>query len=475
MATSFVVRLPGQSPVTLTAGGWCSPCEAQKLQAQTEAIQKSYQIDPDATALTAASPNEARWTGELGYENEFTGDGRFINLGALRWDAEQMPMPLRWAPTDLGGHGGAMVIGLIDKLEVVGGKVMAEGFIDTSTEYGLKAFNGLKGGTLKGVSLDLDDMDMEVRVKEELIKAADAAMEALFEGSAEMPEREKADENGYVKVYEGSADDEVMYVTDARVRAATLVDIPAFANAYVALVDGEEAVTASAEDSGVVALAASAAPVAPPAAWFANPQLTEPTPLTFTDDGRVYGHIATWGTCHTGYSGACVTPPTSNTNYAYFRTGVLLTEEGTEVAVGRLTIDTGHADPKLAMSPAVSHYDDTGVAAADCSAGEDAFGIWISGAIRSTVTDEQLRVLRASPMSGDWRTAGGNLELCAVLGVNMPGFPVPRTRALVASGRTATLITSTVPVEAEMSAVKGFAARAQALTVRGWADAVGAE
>jgi hypothetical protein len=47
------------------------------------------------------------------------------------------------------------------------------------------------------------------------------------------------------------------------------------------------------------------------AAWFRNPHLDGPTPLTVTDDGRVYGHLALWGTCHTGFDGVCIEPPHS--------------------------------------------------------------------------------------------------------------------------------------------------------------------
>jgi hypothetical protein len=49
------------------------------------------------------------------------------------------------------------------------------------------------------------------------------------------------------------------------------------------------------------------------------------------------------------------------------------------------------------------------------------------------VTAEQLAVLRAGALSGDWRRIGGNLELIAALAVTTPGFPIAR-EALVASG-----------------------------------------
>jgi hypothetical protein len=252
------------------------------------------------------------------------------------------------------------------------------------------------------------------------------------------------------------------------------VDIPAFAEAYVAL-DAVEEATENGERNSL----AAAAPVAPPTAWFEDPQLAGATPLTFTEDGRVYGHIALWGTCHTGFAVACVTPPSSNTNYAWFRTGALHTDDGTEVSVGVITMDTGHAPTSYGAAPAAAHYDDTGAAVADVSAGEDAHGIWVAGALRSTVTDEQLRALRAAPMSGDWRTVGGNLELIGILAVNTPGFPVPRTKALVASGRTTSLIrpadVETVVEEPtkKPSKLDEFNARALELKLREWDRVVG--
>jgi hypothetical protein len=75
---------------------------------------------------------------------------------------------------------------------------------------------------------------------------------------------------------------------------------------------------------------------------------------------------------------------------------------------------------------------------ADVAAGEDAFGIWVAGALRPDATPEQVRALRASAPSGDWRPIGGRLELVAVCQVNVPGFPV--ARACVASGSLTALV-----------------------------------
>ena len=48
-------------------------------------------------------------------------------------------------------------------------------------------------------------------------------------------------------------------------------------------------------------LTASVAPLKPPREWFERPEAREPTPLTFTADGQIYGHLATWDTCHRGF------------------------------------------------------------------------------------------------------------------------------------------------------------------------------
>jgi hypothetical protein len=105
-------------------------------------------------------------------------------------------------------------------------------------------------------------------------------------------------------------------------------------------------------------------------------------------------------------------------------------------------MNTTHASESARAAVAMNHYDDTGFAVADVAAGEDQWGIWIAGALRPGVTEEQIRVLRGSPLSGDWRRIGNNLELIGALAVNTPGFPIPRPSGLVASGHVQTLLSS---------------------------------
>jgi hypothetical protein len=187
-------------------------------------------------------------------------------------------------------------------------------------------------------------------------------------------------------------------------------------------------------------------------AWFQNPGLRGPTPLTVMEDGRVFGHIALWGTCHIASPqgpNTCTQPPHSASNYSYFKTGAVATTSG-DIAVGKITLSTVHAGARLSSAATVRHYEDTGTVGAYVNAGEDNWGIWVAGAARP---DVDATTLKGSPISGDWRRIGTSLELVGALAVNVPGFPVPRPEALVAGGTVLSLVASgAVPVDNSVSA-----------------------
>jgi hypothetical protein len=203
------------------------------------------------------------------------------------------------------------------------------------------------------------------------------------------------------------------------------------------------AITASAGDDKLLS---------PPKEWFTNPGLDRATPVTVTADGHIFGHIAPWDAEHTGLPG--VRPPRSRHDYAFFKTGVVATAEGDDVPVGQLTLVGGHAaiqDPDgrpVTAGKAVAHYDDTSSAVADINVGEDDHGIWISGGLRPGLTAGQIRALRASAPSGDWRFINGGHELVAICQVNSPGFPV--ARAMVASGQVYALVAAGVSAMCEI-------------------------
>lgn len=403
----------------------------------------------DPVPAPEATAPDGRWEGVIAREGEMTGDGRMIEDGALRWD--DLPIPLRVAFKDVGGHDGAEVCGRIETVERrEGGDIYATGTFDLGSAVGAEAFRQVSEQMSNGVSIDTDDVTFRIMAKADMPEAdvADSG--------------DEADPEGRVKVAAMSSSDELTVIESARLRAATLVAVPAFATARVYAAgqapstsepaerdengDSEEkrARSADADPLSRDSLTAAAIPTAPPEAWFKDPQLTGPTALVVEDDGRVYGHIAAWGTCHIGQIGKCVEPPTSPSNYAYFRTGALQTAEGTSVAVGHLTMGTGHAGPRDSANAAAEHYDNTGTVFADVAAGEDAYGIWVAGSLRPGITAEQVRVARSAPISGDWRTIRGSLELVGALAVNVPGFPVPRPQGLLASGEVKSLQASGV-------------------------------
>jgi hypothetical protein len=477
--------------------------------------------------------NGTSWEGVLALEGVETGDGRKFSDGSLTWMDE--PMPLRWNKVD--SHGGvpatqAVTVGRINEVYRDPQRpnyIMGRGVFDDTGAEGAEALRLVRDGFLSGVSIDPDSIK-------------DADVEMVFP-----PVDENAsDEEQMMQMF---AAPDLMIFHAGRIRAATLVDIPAFAEAkiwlagapnaptgmpmpgmsgesehfahlsdhawngpenerrlaqrmtvatahrafaYVTPSTGQPMTTVSARflhheisdtgavqhanltacSAGIRAINAGRAEaltsaerraayehmashlrsagmvpppydvgdvivaagryddlVRPPAWMFADPKLSGPTPLTIDDDGHVYGHGAVWGTCHTGFANTCVSPPTEG-EHAYFRLGEVATSDGSRVAVGHITLGTGHAPVRgISASQAAEHYDNTGSVVAVVASGEDAHGIWIAGAIRPGVPEARVQELRAASLSGDWRRIGGKLRLVAFLAVNRPGFPVPRTTA----------------------------------------------
>lgn len=175
-----------------------------------------------------------------------------------------------------------------------------------------------------------------------------------------------------------------------------------------------------------------------PVAWFANPKLSEPTPLTFTEEGRVYGHLALWDTCHTGYPGECVRPPHSPSAYRWYHVGRYASTR-LAMQVGKITFHSGHASLDSNYAEAIRHYDDTSTVAAYVRAGEDEIGPWLAGAARRGLSEEQLEEINGACPSGDWRWVDGGLDLSHVLLVNVPGYPVPSARVASIAGRHQTV------------------------------------
>jgi len=390
------------------------------------------------------------WRSDMAFENRSTGDGRFIESGAIEF--RDCPMPLMLQTETEIGHFGAVLAGAITSVGMIGEVAVGAGTFDDN-DAGRQFRDIISARGRFGVSIDVAEAEGEMICTD-------------------------VDEDGYCI-------DGEMRFSLIRVMGLTGTPFPAFEDAFIELnqqtvnaagepcVDCEQQATggviridlnAPGAQSSTVSeairttfkatngawvasgvsnnmstsaapLAAAAAPLRPPAEWFEDPHLTKPTPLTVTPEGRVYGHIAAWESCHTGFANKCVRPPHSRSGYAFFTTGALVTKEGTTVRVGQLTMGCGHASdsPSLGAKLAKAHYDGGpgAVQMADVTAGEDKHGIWCAGALRPGVTDEQIREFCAQGLSGDWREVvpGEGLELLAVLSVPVQGFPIAASGA----------------------------------------------
>lgn len=250
-------------------------------------------------------PMVANWTtpGDtaLAFENEQTGDGRVFAAGALYWNGPG-PWPLQYADEMLGGHDGAQLAGAINRMERISNRLDADGPLYLTQSAGVEAAQLLAKGAPLGVSVDLDDVDIEMvdatpgaaetyRTKlltasvlpqpdggwllvgetEPELSASSSGMGfmtesrrvsfavgadgrvpgSLFDFSAAAGDTDVLDG---VVVDQQHSGDYLMRITRARVRGATLVTIPAYANARIELDNPELFASAQDEVSAAAAV-----------------------------------------------------------------------------------------------------------------------------------------------------------------------------------------------------------------------------
>lgn len=491
----------------------------------------------DEPAPDQATPDEFAtdpipWHGTIVVEGGYSGDGRQFAKGSLR--NRDLPLPLTWQKFADEGHKGSVVVGKILGLSRIPGATEADPNLINA--YGTFLANpeadeaiGLAAEFGRwGVSIDADDATMEVvqaseapvdgqmsapktnftdaRVCSASLVAIPAFAEATITlGSApdgfmgETPDA-TADPNaplpedamvaagdvveagrgpgwvtdpvatrrihaywtspsqpGFAKIGWGGGGDfnrcraqvgKYLAGADARFINATCAQwhfdaLGYWPSTHAKMLGGAHGLNA--DYPGSIALVASggSGKWTPKAEWFSPLQLERLTRTTYVEHPEgteVFGHIAEWGTCHTGFAGVCVTPPPNNSGYALFhRTGGgTMTDQGL-IDTGVLTVGGGHASVKLGIRAALAHYDSTSTAIVDCRVGDDVFGIWFHGWVRPSASDEQRHAFRAAKLSGDWRMWQGEQELMLACAVNLAGFPSVhvsngRQDALVAAG-----------------------------------------
>jgi 2'-5' RNA ligase len=370
---------------------------------------------PDVPMIEPALWPEGSFETIITVEGIETGDSRAF-LPASLTVAPGPWLEFNWQPCLADGHDGAYLVGRLNEVwRTEDGSIRARGIFDVDGEYAQEPMRQVRAGFLKGVSVDLDSAVAEEFFDDPM---SDRPTFTLFHS--------------------------------ARIRGATLVTYPAYVETQIWMTEGTPMAPIEAGP-----LIASGEPVTPEAVTacgcdtaytppdddvFADPKFTGVAPITVTDDGRVFGHGAAWGTCHTGVQGTCRVAPREG-EHAYFRLGEVVTASGASVPVGHITMGIGHAPTEgFGAAAAMEHYDNTKAVIADVASGEDAYGIWFAGKIRPGVTDEQKAALRSATLSGDWRSFGGKLRLVAMLAVNVPGFPVPRLSTTTSGGRQLSLV-----------------------------------
>lgn len=474
----------------------------------------------DVTELALEDLPPVMWHGVIAREGTYTDDGRFWEPGSFR--TQPLPFPARFQRSDIGGHDGAVVIGNTEAVRRYQGAIRAWGtFADGSLTpevdeiQGLMATRMMRGNSIDGsnvlesnFAVHLDEQgNVFEHYKSTRLRAttfvpvpafADAEVfigpppvEWLTEGEPLSDEQDVPDSTTELDLDDlvaavGRVPEQLAnywldgegaaklggpdgYFTRCRAQLAPYVGAGQLSGMCANLHfrkwgkwPGQEASFADA------ALVAALESVKFTAADFEPVEMDGPTPITITDDGHVYGHLAAWGTCHTGFSDVCVQPPKSQTGYALFHQGAIRLESGDTLRVGKLTVHAGHAKPTASLRSATAHYDNSALAAAAVRAYEDAWGIAVSGMIIPGTPDEVVEELRLSPLSGDWRAYNGNLELIAALGVNVPGFPIVGSKdgqqvSLVAAG---TLPKSEVRAKvAELALSIGLDPKAQAALI----------
>jgi F like protein len=454
----------GEFAVVKDADNELAGCHATRdeAEAQVAALYASEAADDADAAMPAAMRNTVPWSGVLVVEGTPTGDGRQFAAGALTWpqlgDTASLEIPLGWMYER--AHGGMATdkvvnVGRIDTITRVGNELHGTGVINLDTEWGRRAAEQMgtreDPGFLAGVSIDADDPEDPQGLNVEYVFPDSCALEEAPDDAGTL-----LDDNDGPDM--ACMIPEMVVYHSGRIRAATLVDIPAYVEARLYLdqpVPEGTPVEADAVDMPITASSFTMEiPDLPPAEWFDEPR-DEPEigAITITDEGRIFGYLAPKNVAHRGIRDKRVTVPMGNVDYGIWMNRVTLADDGrgsyTRVATGPITMDCGHAtaSPHVVGAARREHYDNSCSIVATVRVGENSRGVWISGAVLPDVTPDQVRRMMACQLSGDWgphREKPGKRELAGALLVPVPGFP-KRSNAFM-SMKAGQLEHVTVPV-----------------------------
>lgn len=417
----------------------------EEAEAQIAALNASEaEDDADSAVLPALMRNTVPWSGVLVVEGTPTGDGRQFAAGSLTWPAlgetSSLEIPLGWMYER--AHGGMSTdkvvnVGRIDTITRSGNELLGTGVLNLDTEWGRRAAEQMgtreDPGFLAGVSIDADDPDDPRGLNVEYVFPDSCAISEGSPGDDLPGETESPDPEMALECMMP----EMEIYHSGRIRAATLVDIPAYVEARLYLDRPVPEGTPIDADAVAMPLVASSftmeIPDLPPVEWFDEP-IDEPEigAITVTDEGRFFGYLAPKNVAHRGIRDKRVTVPMGNVDYGVWMNRVTIADDGrggfTRIATGPITMDCGHASasPRVVGAARREHYDNSCSIVATVRVGENSRGVWIAGAVLPDITPDQIRRMMACQLSGDWgphREKPGKRELAGALLVPVPGFP----------------------------------------------------
>lgn len=402
---------------------------AKEAGAQIGAITKSEQSVEDETLevtetladvpVEVVMPNG--WSGAIAGLDILTGDERYLATpkGGVR--TREYPLSLTLGHV---GDGEAPVIGSVDRVWVQDGLLYGEGKIDLGGDAGAEFARQLTEGYINTVSIHPDQVTAEYQLVDPTgkVMSGEEADKLIIENDYSIPE-------GYTTR---------TAFTDWRLAGLAVVPIPAYTEARI---EGNYDYMGPA-DHATDALVAAVGGQIFTREFFGDPKLKNVTQLTVTDDGKVYGHIALWNSCYQLGGGAnayasCTKPPHSATGYSRFHTHKAFLGGNDFIPCGTLTAGDGHVT-RGGLKASQENYANVATQVAKVVAGEDRFGIWVSGEILDAARDHAHDLLD-SPLSAHWEPdadAAHNLEMIAAHVVNVPGFAVRPIIASFSDGET---------------------------------------
>ena len=295
---------------------------------EAEPMDISEAVDSIPVVASWSTPGDTA----LAFENQQTGDGRVFAPGALYWDGSG-PWPLM-ANDNFDSHDAASLAGAIHTMGRDGGRVTGNGILYLNQGAGYEAAMLLGQGAPLGVSVDLDDVDLELvdatggessfrarLLRASLLPTPDGGffLRGVTAPSMEASSTATVTESKLVTFTVGPdgtvprtafglsaaagdpdavdgtvvdqqrSGDYLMRVTRARVRGATLVTIPAYAAARITLDNPEMfASDSTPELEEITAAITLDAPELQAATWADRSSLGN---VTDTDYARVLRHV----------------------------------------------------------------------------------------------------------------------------------------------------------------------------------------